>query len=195
MRLGVDIQGIPKRNYSNDKLRFLFIGSFEERKGPDILMSAISKLPKDILVRCEFLMIGTPMDSGIYKEMLEFAKKYTNITVSTNKPREYILELYRTSFAVIIPSRDEPLSLVGIESMASTCPVICSNHCGIADFIKNQQNGLVFESESITELTEAIIFAVKNKDRMEEMGKQGRTIYETYFTLKAFEENFANIVK
>lgn len=195
LRLGVDIQGIPKRNYSNDKLRFLFIGSFEERKGPDILMSAISKLPKDILVRCEFLMIGTPMDSGIYKEMLEFAKKYTNITVSTNKPREYILELYRTSFAVIIPSRDEPLSLVGIESMASTCPVICSNHCGIADFIKNQQNGLVFESESITELTEAIIFAVKNKDRMEEMGKQGRTIYETYFTLKAFEENFANIVK
>lgn len=195
LRLGGDLPENKVREYNKEKLRFLFIGSFEERKGPDILTGAIKLLPSEIAAQCEFVLIGSPMFIDVYKRMQEFAEEHGNVIISENIPREDVLKLYRSSFATIIPSRDEPLSIVAIESMAASCPVICSDHCGIAHFMVSKENGIIFDSENVRQLADIIAYAVRHLDEMDKMGREGQKIYLKYFTLEAFRENYCAVVK
>ena len=68
---------------------------------------------------------------------------------------------YNLADAFIFPSRDEPLGLVGIESIAAGTPVIGSDIGGIKEYI-NENNGILFNPNKPTELTTILKKIIKN---------------------------------
>ena len=53
----------------------------------------------------------------------------------------------------------------------------------------------VFKSEDIRELQEKILWCVENRDRLREMGDQAYKVYETIFSVNAFEKKLLMYVR
>ena len=155
----------------DDKTVLLFAGNAIKRKGLDILVKAINlltteELEKIFLIICsegpEINTIRTNLDDimGI-KDSVAFLKKVDQPTLNI---------LYNIATIFIFPSREEPLGLVGLESIACGTPVIGSNIGGIPEYI-NENNGLLFDPNEPKELAnivstilsdQKIIFSINN---------------------------------
>ena len=140
----------------DDKTVLLFAGNAIERKGLDILVKALNLLTNKELERI-FLIIcsegpeinknRTNLDDMIgLKDSVVFLKKVDQPTLNI---------LYNIATVFIFPSREEPLGLVGLESIACGTPVVGSNIGGIPEYI-NKNNGLLFDPNEPKELASIV---------------------------------------
>ena len=155
----------------DDKTVLLFAGNAIKRKGLDILVKALNlltteELEKIFLIICsegpEINTIRTSLDDVIgIKDSVAFLKKVDQPTLNI---------LYNIATIFIFPSREEPLGLVGLESIACGTPVIGSNIGGIPEYI-NENNGLLFDPNEPEELAnivstilsdQKVIFSINN---------------------------------
>ena len=70
--------------------------------------------------------------------------------------------LYNIATVFIFPSREEPLGLVGLESIACGTPVIGSNIGGIPEYI-NKRNGFLFDPNEPKELASIVSTILSDK--------------------------------
>ena len=68
----------------------------------------------------------------------------SDMTVHTNIPSSELEELYRSSSLVVIPSQYEAFSLVALEALSVSTPVVMSDKVRIADYLGNCQGVTVF---------------------------------------------------
>lgn len=178
----------------NEKMTFLIVGSIEKRKGQDIVLGAISLLSDEICKKTRFIFVGNVLDEQIYKALLHAMGKYDNIQYLRPIPRKEMFMLYQEADCIIVPSRDEPMSLVAVEAMLLFKLLICSDHTGIAQFMQESVNGMIFKNGNKTELAKKITYAVKNRNHVEKMGTEGRKIYEQNFTMEHYRNNVIKII-
>ena len=174
-------------------IRFITIGFIEERKGQDLLMQAIKRLPKETVDRCEFFITGhdaTLLGEKIKNESISIGA--VHVTGSVN--REKIHELLENSDVLVCPSRQDPMPTVVSEAMMHAIPCIVSDATGTAAYIHKGEDGLVFKTEDGQDLMEKIIWCVGNQDKLKRMGQSARKLYERYFSMKAFEDSFMETV-
>ena len=74
-------------------------------------------------------------------------------------------------------------------------PCIVSDAAGIADFVHNETDGLVFHAEHADDLAQKLSWCLSNREKIEEMGRKGRKIFERNFSERVFEEHFMKIMK
>ena len=176
------------------KLKFLTIGYIEWRKGQDLLAEAIEKLPSDTMEKVEFILVGqktSAMAESLSKKMEALPNVYMLGTVS----REEVHRLLDESDVLICPSREDPMPTVCAEAMMHKVPCLVSSATGTAAYIKDEYDGLVFETEAVSELKEKIIWCVSNSDKLKDMGEKAYEIYEKNFSAEAFERNLLKYVE
>ena len=83
---------------------------------------------------------------------------------------------------------------VAAEAMMHSVPCILSDVTGTAAYIHNNEDGFIFESENVQELADRIEWCVKNKKELVHIGQKARKIYESVFSMRAFEERLMEIV-
>lgn len=152
--------GIPKNH-----IVFLFIGKFEEKKDPEIILKAAEKLlDKEI----SFLFVG----NGILEDSLrKQAKKNTNIFFLPFQNQSTMPTVYRLGDVFILPSKGpfETWGLAVNEAMACNKAIIVSDKVGCAvNLVSN--NGFIFSSGRVNELVEKINFFYENKEKITEFG-------------------------
>lgn len=178
-----------------DKLKFLMVGSLEERKAQDVLLKAIAALPEEYQEKAEFIIVGNPLQQHILHMIEEYAKQYPCIKYMKTMPREELLKIYPKAICAIVPSRDEPTSMIGIESMMFSRAIISSDKTGIGEFLHDGIDGYIFHSEDVEALTEKIKTAIDNPERMLEMGKKSRAVYEKNYLMSIFLERYHEITE
>ncbi|MBS6642245.1 MAG: glycosyltransferase [Clostridiaceae bacterium] len=192
----VESECFKEKKKEVDNFHFLYVASFEKRKGPDIFMQAIISLPKEIFDRCEFIFIGANFDDVLTRSLKEKAQLYSNIKVLDPILHDELGEYYRWADAIVVPSRDDPCPVVAVEAMVQCVPVICTNKTGTSYFIQDGKNGFVFESENSHELSELIVEIVQNgKDMLYKVGEQGHKIFEKNFSVRILEEKMNNLLQ
>lgn len=73
------------------------------------------------------------------------------VTLTGWQSREALRELYEAASLFVMPSRKEAFCIAALEARASGLPVVACAGTGIADFIRNDQNGvLVLDDEELT---------------------------------------------
>ena len=176
------------------KLVFITVGTIEWRKGQDLLVEAIEKIGENYCNRIKFYIIGCPYDVKIMSKIEECGKKYSCIEYIDVIPREDLMEIYSRSICSIIPSRDEPTSLIGIESMMFSKAIITSDMTGISEKITDGINGYIFENDNSDQLAEKIRFVVDNVEKVIEAGKKSRRVYEDKYTIDIFSERCMEVI-
>ncbi len=177
---------------------FLFssVGSIDARKGQDVFVDAIRRLPAEYIERCHFLFVGRGNEDKVYDKVVKLQQDFPeNVSMITEVSRKEIRDIYRQSDVVVCTSRDDPMPVFMTESLMLSRPVICSEYTGTYSLITENENGLVYRNNSAVELEELLRFAINNPQEMAIIGGNGRKVYEKHFTEAAFRDNFYAVLK
>ena len=138
---------------------FLFVGRFVEKKGLLTLINAFNILKKngyDLKIN----IIGKgPME----RQLKNLAMNNANIKFLGWKSKNEIIEYYRNSSALIVPSQMakngdcEGLPTVILEGINYQTPIIATNHAGIPEIIKDKQTGFICKENNEDELVTTIL--------------------------------------
>lgn len=166
---------------------FLFVGRLEKGKAPDLLVEAYNELEDS-----EDIPTLEIAGKGKMKEELEekssgLDKVTVNGYVSENK----LMQLYRDSKAVIVPSRwRENNPLVALEAKAYGSALIVSDQGGLPELVEEGETGFIFESENVEELKNILS---KKKEDWEKLGKNSRQDYEQNYRPEVHIEKLLTI--
>jgi len=125
----------------------LFLGRLARRKGLDVLIDALAKMPA--VDGVELVIAGTgEEEAGILQQiaMLNLQSRVRLVGRVSGDSKTYLLQNAR---ALVLPSRDwEAFPLVVLESYAAGRPVLGSRIPGLGDVVIPEQTGLLITSES-----------------------------------------------
>jgi glycosyltransferase involved in cell wall biosynthesis len=75
--------------------------------------------------------------------------------------------------------------------MGGVC--ICSDATGTSYFIRNGENGFIFESENISDMCSCIMQVVDHRSELGDMKSSARKIYEANFKMELFRSNLMRL--
>lgn len=183
-------------NIPSEKIAFANIGQIISRKGQDVLVSAIDRLPDKLLKQSVFIFVGGVVDRKIYNKIMDLQKRYPdNILYIEQMSHDDLKQFYREIDCVICSSVDDPLPAFVAESLMMSRVVICSKNTAFNGIIDDGINGYLFESGDVDKLYENIVKIIEQKDQMQDMRRQARKLFEETFTNTIFEENFKNVIE
>lgn len=151
------LQGLkPRRN------RFAYFGQMTPFKGVDILIDAISRIPKDIWGEDSFLMI---FGGNLERQPVEFQERMKKLIAGAgSRVRFYgayqnadVPRLMRSVDWVVLPSvwwENSPVVIQ--EALLHRRPMICSDIGGMAEKVRDGKDGLHFRAGSSQDLADRI---------------------------------------
>ena len=180
IRNGVNLKSLVatknfKDNYKIKNKYILFVGRFSESKGIETLIHAFYTSQQNSIMS-DIILVIMGVNFGYQEKMLNLIKNLKlseKIIVIKNPPREDVISAYAQSEFLILPSHWELSPLVPLESFAFKKPVISSNAHGIPYTVIHNVNGILVEPENISELSDAILHLIENKEKCEVLGNQG----------------------
>jgi glycosyltransferase involved in cell wall biosynthesis len=146
----------------NEKV-VLFLGRIHKIKGLDHLAKAFSTLLLNIKT-VRLVVVGP--DDGYLEEFKHLIRKLgiqDKVVIVGPLYGEKKLEAYVDADVYVLPSRYEIFGLTALESIACETPVVMSENCGLADYIKNLV-GLVVKSDSPCDLGDSLFKVLSNGD-------------------------------
>ncbi len=179
---------------ANRKICFVTIGYIETRKGQDILLQAIRRLPEALRQQAVFYLVGE-RSSRMARELEKTAADLPQVIMTGTLDRPAVHTLLEQADALICPSREDPMPTVAAEAMMHRVPCIISDAAGTADYIQNGAGGLVFPSEDSQRLAEQIAWGIGNPDGLRRMGREARAVYETYFSMERFADALQDFIR
>jgi glycosyltransferase involved in cell wall biosynthesis len=94
---------------------------------------------------------------------------------------------YDDALLVIIPSKYvESFGIVGIEAMSRGKVIIASKIGGLPDLVDNNDTGFFVQPGDIDDLSSKIIYAIRNRSLLPEMGARARAKYERCFSKQTY---------
>lgn len=136
----------------NQIYKILFIGSVTDRKKPHMVIEALPRLNNK---NVEFHIVG-PTPNQHYLErinnLIDEHNLEDKVFIHGIKNREEVIDFYKTSNLMILPSVSEGLARVIFESQVTSCPVLVTDAPGMQDIVIDGQTGFVFESNNLESL-------------------------------------------
>lgn len=137
--------GSSKRNPG---IRVLFVGSDFRRKGLDRLLTACASVDvRQCDIQPEIIIVGK---GEVPPELRQRCEK-SGWKVCAVGPQLDVRPFYTTSSVLIHPARSEPGGLVLLEAMSQGLPVIATDVCGYARFVRDANAGWVLSEASVEE--------------------------------------------
>lgn len=194
LRFGVEDFFLHHSRRRNEKMIFAVVGTIDPIKGQDVFIEAIMQLPDEMRAQCEFWLIGGTA-GDFAAEVLRQAAEIPGMKVFGVLDREQMKEIYQTMDVLVCPSREESMSAVTVEAMMHFHPCIVSERTGVAEFVSERENGLIFPAEDAAALADKMRWMFERRDHLNEMGLRARGTYERYFSCEAFAEELLRVVK
>jgi glycosyltransferase involved in cell wall biosynthesis len=148
-----------------DKVRFLFLGRYERRKGVEELNTAIRMiLDQPAFLGAEFQFIGPiPEDKRIAHQQVVYHGEI--------RGREGLQALMRQCDVLICPSWSEGMPNVILEAMANGLAVAATD-VGATNVLINQQTGWLLQTSNPQEIRETIALILTSGTAMLDRKKQ-----------------------
>lgn len=189
MYVGVDTNLFtpPKERNFNSKIKVLYVGSFQKRKRPYLVLEAAKHFP-DV----EFHLIG----SGPLKERLFSMKKdLNNVKISCNLTEKELISCYRNSDIFLFPSIHEGFPKVTIEAASCDLPAIVFDNYKPETVLDGETGFIV---KDFQEMLNKLKILINDPDLRHKMGKKAREYAKNFdwnVIVKKWEKIFENIVR
>lgn len=183
-----------KYNIDDEKKIILYFGRIIRVKGLDILIKAFNNMVnKD---KACLLICG---DGEFKQECLKLIKNSKNIifTGKVNSSERY--DYFFESNIFVLPSRNdngfiEAWGLTVAEAMDLGLACVVSDMVGCSsDLIKDNLNGLIFESENFEELSQKLDYLIENNDFRHKIAKSANETIKNKYNYEKMSESFLEI--
>lgn len=183
---GSNFYSIREKDYfENNKLNVIYVGNVTQMKGIFYLLDAFMELPES---QFSLTIVGlVDMNNELIKKYS--SKVYFTGYVSHERVKDYL----KKSDIFVFPSLGDSFGLSVLEAMAFGLPVVCSDHAGAADAIKNGYNGFVVSKGSKNEIKEKLILCNNNRDLVRNMSHNALTTIKDY-TWNNYEANIGKAI-
>jgi O-antigen biosynthesis protein len=176
------------------RVSFITAGSVEPRKGQDILVAAIKKLPATVREAASFKVVGRHLDRPFVEKVKESAAGLSNVEFTGERNHAQSLELLTASDSLICPSRDETMPITILEAMSLGKVIISADVGGIAEWLRDEMNGLLVPRENPEALAHSIERCITDQQLAARLGAGARRTFERHFTLGKFTAHFGRLL-
>lgn len=154
---------------------FLHVGRLAPEKGIDVLLDAFAQVERRLGADAVKLVVAGagPSLDGLKK------RAPSNVTFLGNLDRQRELPaLYASADAFLFASITETLGLVVLEAMAAGLPVIATPAGGVADNLRDGENGLAFAAMDATACASAMMRLVADRELQQQLREGARATAE-----------------
>ena len=95
----------------------------------------------------------------------------------------------------VVSSIKEATSAIAVEGLMKEKICICSDICGVVNYLKDKESALIFPCGDSVALAEKIKYVIDNRCCLENIRKNGRMVYEKIYSMEALERGWNNIVQ
>lgn len=168
-----------------------------KRKGFDIMFSAFSGLPENFIL----MIIG--ISENDRNDLMKMARDFGVLPDRLLLPGyvENIYDYYGAMDIFLLPSRSEGFSLALLEAAAAKIPVIASDIPGNDEFVRDGENGFLFNLRDIEGFRKKIVLLAEDKTLKNKFSEAAyKTVVDGFtslhqsekleqFLIKAYEKN------
>lgn len=174
----------------NDHPTVLFVGRLAEEKHVDVLIDAVAKTPAHLKVQAE--IIG----GGEVKASLQAQAKRLGledrVVFRGLVSDEELRRAYQRADVFVMPGTAELQSLVTLEAMSASTPVLLADAMALPHLVDPGQNGYLFAPGNSDELSERLTGILElDEDERAKMGAHSRSMVDRHSldaTLATFED-------
>jgi GT2 family glycosyltransferase len=176
-------------------IEFLLLGTIEHRKGQQVLLEALCKLPEGVLKDARFRIVGRPHDSAITSQIKDAARNSAHLTYGDGVSAIEALALIRDTDVMLSCSWDETGPLVLMEALAFGKTILSTSVGAVAEKLSNEKDGLFFRPGDAAALAAAIERLVREPELLGRLGRNARMCYEQHFSFDRFGEGFVELLR
>lgn len=150
--------------------KIVYVGRMHPSKGIDTLLKAMPAVLKEF-PKLKLKIIGGNLESDEAKKYLKMATVLNiadNVVFTGNQSKTIVLEEFSSAYCAVVPSVTEAFGFVVIESFSVKTPVIGSNSTGIAEIIRDNKDGFLFEPQNENDLSKKMILLLQNSELRKE---------------------------
>ena len=176
------------------------VGDVIPRKGQLYLFQAIEEIVAAV-PNFKLVLVGRFHDDQPYVKRLRSLQSQPALVnrVKWLGLRNNVQDFMAAFDLTVVPSIEEPLGLVALESLATGTPVVASNVGGLPEIVKPNETGLLVPSKNPSELAQAIIAMAQDPAKRQRLGENGRRFVQETFNpetlTRQVESVFMQVVK
>jgi len=197
---GVAVEDFPKTEGAYFKKRFgimnnpfiLFMGRLNNIKGPDLLLEAFCNIGKKLDSRYHLVFAGP--DGGMLSELkmkVQMSDLSDRIHFIGYIERELKSSAYFEADLLVIPSRQEAMSIVVLEAGITHTPVLITDQCGF-NLVSEIGGGKVVPA-TIDGLTQGLLDILGKPKEMEKMGENLHSLITAEFSWEKVSLKFIEL--
>lgn len=169
-----------------DSPEVLFFARLHARKRPEVFAEAALSLLRSG-VRARFALVGPSEGAGgeVDTAIARARAEGFDEAVIRREPAvapDLAEERMARASIYVLPAVREPFPMAVLEACALGIPVIICADCGLAEFVKTQECGLVVDG-SLPSITRAISDLLSDPLRARAMGERGRSAVQSTFSI------------
>ena len=170
---------------TTSKLRLLFVGRINQRKGIKYLLQALQQLGTE---RLHLTVCGRVVDSlGLFRE------SGVEVEIRPSVGAEELVAAYQAADLFVFPSVAEGFAQVLLEALACGLPILSTTHTAAPDLITNGVEGFILKPRRPDLLAEQIAWCLDHRAALFAMRARARATAET-FTWERFRAGAAAAV-
>lgn len=144
--------------------RLLYVGSMIERKGLDLLISALRYIEGEFCLH----IVGNGTESEINALKVQIKKEKLTGTVKFCGFKQGIdlINEYQCASVFVLPTREDCFGLVLLEAACAGVPVVTSKYAdGAYDIVNEDVNGIIVDPYNAEEFGNAISHVLRNQEK------------------------------
>jgi glycosyltransferase involved in cell wall biosynthesis len=172
--------------------RLLFVGKLNPQKGIEHLLRAMARMKRTPTLD---VVVGVGSSETEARALADSLGIGGRIQWHPLLSQAKLALMYRQATALVVPSVDEGLGLVAVESLLSETPVVAFDSGGLPDIVLHGKTGLLVPPGQVESLASALDDLLARADQGGDFGRAGRAHALATFSPAAAAARYLDIYR
>ena len=184
-----------KYGLAHDKTIFLYIGRLDGEKRVDVLVEAVSHLPRKDF---QLAIVGRGLQGKILRRQVQRLGLKDDVIFLGYMPAEDLPALYVSADVFVMPGSAELQSIATMEALACSTPVLAANARALPELVVHGVTGYLFEANNAVDAAywmEEFIAAPAVRAEMGQAGVLRLQSHGLANTVRSYEECYRTLLE
>ena len=177
---------------SQGRLVLSYFGTISFRKGLDILIEAINQIDASNL---ELRIYGSIVQPEYFERTMKMVRTGKSVRYYGPYQPHNLPHMLSETHVTVVPSRGESYPFIIRESLHGGIPVIASSIAGIPEIVRDEENGLLFQAGSVSDLCKQLDRVIKHPGLIDELKSRIQPVKSIEQEAVELEKHYASILR